>query len=87
MIYLTDLGAPPHSGIRLGHEMVTENVIEVKVQYAPQSFRGGRRELTLLDVIGDRDATDDPALLREIQDCSANLSGRRPLVSSRGGDR
>jgi len=84
MIYLDGIGDPPQSGVRLGHECVSENVIEIKVQYADQSFRGGRRELTLLDVIGDRDADEDDELYRELQDHAATLPGRRPLVGARG---
>jgi len=85
MIYLDEFGRPPMSGVRVGHEMVTENVIEIKIQYAAQSFRSARRELTLLDLIGDDDPSDEA--LQEFRDHATNLPGRRPLVSGGGGDR
>ena len=77
MIHLED----QHPGAtRLGHEMLTENVIEIKVEYARQTFCSGRRTLSMLDVIGGREPEPGDDLYEELMDCAHRTIGRRPLV-------
>lgn len=85
MIYLDgstfDDDHPPMAGTRVGHEMLSEDVIEVRVDHAEQSFRSARRTLTMLDVVGGRDPEPGDDLYRELMDRAHETAGRRPLVS------
>lgn len=74
MIYLDN-------GTRVGHEMLSEDVIDIRVEYAEQTFRSGRRTLSMLDVIGGRQPEPDDELYRELMDWAHRTAGRRPLVS------
>lgn len=68
------------SGIRVGHEMLSENVIEIKIQYAEQTFRGHQRELSMLDIIGDREPEVGSELHKELTDWAHRTGWRHPLV-------
>ena len=76
MIHLED----QHPGAtRLGHEMLTEDVIEIRVEYTEQTFRH-RRTFSMLDVIGGREPEPGDDLYEELMDCAHRTIGRRPLV-------
>lgn len=85
MIYLDepyfDDGHPPMAGTRVGHEMLSEDVIEIRVDHAEQSFRSARRTLSMLDVVGGGEPEPGDDLYRELMDWGHKTAGRRPLVS------
>jgi len=82
MIYVeSDPCHPPMSGTRVGHEMLSENVIAVKVQHAKQSFRASRRELLMLDVTNNREPEPGDSLYTELMDYMHKTAGTRPLIS------
>jgi hypothetical protein len=85
MIYLRDgwnpdENYPPMSGTRIGHEMMTEDVMCVKIQYAQQTFRSDRRELSMVHSIGPETPERDSELWDEVMDCGQKAIGRRPLI-------
>jgi len=70
---------PPASGTRVVHEMRTERVLEIRIEHAEQSFRGGRRASSLLVTpFGDPD--DDAGLRRELAGVAHRTGWRPPLV-------
>jgi hypothetical protein len=74
-----DLG--PMAGTRIGHEVVSGRVIEIKIQHAKQSFRSARRELLMLDALGHSEVERGSDLHKELMDRAHETAGRRPLVS------
>ena len=74
-------GCPPMAGTRVGHEVLTENVILIRVDHARQTFRGDRRSLIMLDVIGDREPECGSDLHKELSDKAVNYTGVKPLIS------
>lgn len=76
-----DPGGPdgPVAGTRVGHEMLSDRVVAIRVQHAEQSFRSARRELLMLDKIGD--GPPIPSETEEMMDWAHRTAGVRPLVS------
>jgi len=59
--------------------MLTEDVIEIRVEYAEQTFRH-RRCLSMLDVTRGREPEPGNDLYDELMDCAHQTIGRPPLV-------
>jgi len=70
----------PMAGTRVGHEMLTEDVILIRIDHAEQSFRSARRSLVLLDVIGGRDPEPGSDAWRKLSDQAVNYTGVRSLT-------
>lgn len=84
MIYIKqgwkpDDNHPPMNGIRIGHEMMNEHAMCVKIQYAQQSFRSGRRELTMVHCIGEQPEYGSERH-RKVMDAAVKTTGRTPLI-------
>lgn len=82
-IYIEEAGnedwndLPPMAGIRIRHEIVDEDVMIMRIEYAEQTFRGDRRTLTRIMPLGEPDEETH----EKCMDWAAKTAGERNLVS------
>jgi hypothetical protein len=69
------------AGTRVGHEVLGEDVLEVRVQHARQSFRSARRELSWITFLRGLEPEPGDDAWELASDHAARTAGRRPLVS------
>lgn len=67
---------PPMSGIRIRTEVVDEDVMLVRIEYAEQSFRSHRRAEVIVTPIGE----SDDETRQKCMDWLHKTSGVHPLV-------
>lgn len=58
----SDWKYPPMSGIRIVQECYSDKVLYVRIQYAEQTFRSGRREQTLVVPMCDTEWDDQDVM-------------------------
>lgn len=75
IIDTSDWEYPPMSGTRIVHECYSDSALYVRIQYAEQTFRSGRREQTL--VVPMRDTNWDH---QDVMDAIHYSIGTRSLI-------